>query len=193
MENATDKWICSYHPLKWYVGGREMQTLTFGHMTLMERVGCFPFITAEHIVHCIMICEREYKDSEDYVYHLRKYEEDIVDLTKDVLENMEDWMASLSRYFSAHTNGMITYVEENNNDKRNGFQKKAGSPWLSCMRVRLLSRLNYNPETIDEAPFGRCLLDIQTLLELDGHTRIVGDDEARAMEILDRAIEKANG
>ena len=190
MENATDKWIMSYHPLHWYVMGHEMKVLSFGHMTLMERMMCLPTLSPVDVTNCIMICERDYKDAEDFVYHPMRYEHDIIELTRDIMKDFSSWVENFHNYFKANTGGMVSYTEQDEHDKRNGFQKKAGSPWLSCMRVRLLSSLNYNPDTINEAPFGRCLLDIQTLMELNGISRIVGDDESRASDILDAALKE---
>lgn len=192
MENATEKWIQSYHPLHWRVGGRDMQVLSFGHMTLMERMQCFPHISASDITNCVMICERKYKDAEDYVYRLSKYEHEIVELTRDTIKNYRAWSKSLSNYFNANMGSLVTYEPNDERDPRTKHQKAAGSPWLLCMRVRLLSELGYNVDTINDAPFGRCLTDIQALLELRGYTKVVGDKDASAFNRLDAELEKLN-
>ena len=97
MERSIDRWIAGYHTGQWSVRGLDMCTLLFGHVTLMERMLCFPWLSADDLVHCMMICSRPYKKAEEYVnlWKVRPtFIEDFCDHLELVSSDFEGWEKS---------------------------------------------------------------------------------------------------
>lgn len=190
MERAIDRWIAGYHPGKWSVRGLDMHTLLFGHVTLMERMLCFPWFAPDDLVHCLMICSRPYNQAEEYVnlWKVRAdFIEDFRDYLEEVISDFEGWDRSLNRYFDAH----LIRMEEYKDSGKKG--EPPGAPLLACMRVYLISKLNYDPLTLDEAPYSQCVLDMQTYGEMEGRTRILEDRMLRAIEQIEEIERRKNG
>lgn len=191
MERAIDRWITGYHPGKWSVRGLDMHTLLFGHVTLMERMLCFPWFAVDDLVHCLMICSRPYKQAEEYA-NLWKVRADFIEDFRDYLEvvhaDFEGWDRSMNRYMDAHLVRMEEYKEFCDNKG-----EIPGAPFFACMRVYLIKHMNYDPLTLDKAPYSRCLLDMQTCGEMEGRTKILEDRMLLAIEQIENIERRKNG
>ena len=190
MSKALDAWIVGYFPPKHAVMGWEMKTLTFGHVCLMERMLCFPPKTIEEIVHCMHICGREFPDALEYVRTWQvDYEDDVVRMAKAISAETDKYMDSFMRYYDSNS-AMLPSMTPFETEEEGGKKTKMGSPLLAVMRHLLISRLGYNPQTLDEAPYGKCMLDLQVLLESDGSLKIEGEDIDHARRVLEEAVKE---
>ena len=195
MSSSLDSWITGYFPGQHVVKGKgekgvPMATLTFGHVCAMERLLCFPPETAEDLVHCVNICGRPYKEALDYLYRWKdKYQNNYVEMVEEIVKDVDAWGDSFLRYYAAHSVSLPLLDVSGGEEGKKGV-KKAGAPILALMRHSLISRLGYNPQTLDEAPFGTCLLDLQTMMEMDGTLEVEGEDIDYAKQAIEDALKK---
>ena len=181
MEIALDKWIEGFLPGEWHIMGIPMKELKYGHMVLMERMMCYPIKTEEDIAHCVIICSKDYKDANDYINHWKtKHIELFNEIISHIKKDVSRWLKYTLLYFNSHSKMMQSMIDPGVVDS-----PKLGSPFLAIIRVIAISKLNYNPLTLNEAPFAPLMLDIQTHAELNGRIDIAGgSDAADAIEKL---------
>ena len=152
---------------------------------------CFPWQEPDDLVHCLMICSRPYKEAEEYsnLWKVRaSFIEDFREYFELVSADFDVWNQSMNRYMDAHLIRMEEYKE------LGGKKGEApGAPLLACIRVHLISKLNYDPMKIDEAPYARCILDLQTSGEMEGRTKILGDSMLRAIKNIENIERRRNG
>ena len=171
MNIALDKWIEGMVPGECSVMGIPMLELTYGHMVLMERMMCFPVSNEWDIVHCILICNKNYEDGYDYINYWRtKHAKVVTELLGHIRKDPVKWSNKCLEYFDFHTKIMETMKKQGTDNP----SKQIGSPFLAIIRVIAISKLGYNPLTIKDAPFSPLLLDIQTHAELEGRVEIGG-------------------
>lgn len=164
-----------------------MQTLTFGHVTILERLQCFPYRNEEEITHCLLVCSRKYKDAVHYMNLWKTtYWEEFKGLLKQVEDILSDVVDSLDYYFESQLKSMEVFKKP----EENGNRKLLGAPNLAVLRATLLSRLNYSPDTINEQPYAVCMSDFITLAEMDGRLEIVGDKVHSAVNRLNEFLEE---
>ena len=193
METSLDSWIQGYLPGRFYIRGRPLKTLTFGHMCLLERMLSYPPLSVEDICHTIMICEREYKQAEEYVYMWKWRDTGTQEeLLEDIFRSPDGYLKSLIEYFESNLVCMPMLQESGGGDNNGEVakkKKKLGSPMLAVLRVRLL-RLGYKPDEIDVQPFSRCLLDAQVDMEMTGQAQVVSQEMSRAIAHLDKIVHR---
>ena len=75
-------------------------------------------------------------------------------------------------------------------DNNHATGAKYGTPGLQIMRTIALERLNYSPDTINDAPFGQLYWDILSSNELNGGSKIIEGDLAKGLAALDAMNEE---
>lgn len=185
---AEDAWAVGYMPGVYHVRGHAMRPLAFGHLCLLNRLLCYPPIIPDEIALCIAVCKRNFEDGNHFASlfkHADGYQLELRDLLDEIGMDEKGWMDSLMNYFNAHLTCLP--VMEQAGAKPGD---KLGSPSLALIRAFLCSRMNYNPLTIDDAPFNRCLLDMQVLSEMDGRVKIQSPEIDKAIALAKSYIEK---
>ena len=182
MNLSIDKWIEGMIPGECSIMGIPMKELTFGHMVLMERMLCFPIKAEDDMAHSILICSKNYKEAHDYINYWRtKYISVFNELMEHILNAPEKWGEKCYEYFSYH----IKSMQIMNKQGEGKPAKQIGSPFLAIVRVVAITKLGYNPLTLNDAPFAPIILDMQTKAELDGRISISGGSAvADAIEML---------
>ena len=185
---AEDAWIVGYLPGEFHVRGHKMFPLLFGHLAVMNRLICYPPMTESDIALCVSVCKRSYKDAENfmsYFKHSDRYQFELRDLLDEIMTDEKGWMESLMNYFKSHLVS-LPIMEQGGEKKGDNL----GSPSLALIRAFLCSRMNYDPLTFNDAPFHRCILDMQVLSEMDGRVKVQSPEIDKAIAVAKAYIEK---
>ena len=165
-------WITTVEPAPWSIAGYELGPLLFGHCTLMERVtSSTPNVL--DLWRRLNICSRPTKGA-------RKW------LTKELGcgFSIRRWVfiKTVGRMpkFAEVLHAWDAYMEENTaipeimTSAAGG--DTLGTPHLQGLFNLAVTELNYDPNSIDDAMFGRMLWAILAYNESQGGIRIVSDE-----------------
>ena len=170
----------------WRIQGELVKELTYGHVVLLTRMDCLTPITAGDVSHFIGVCSRDYENGKEYIYkYPAHFKDEHESRTIEIEKNLSDWISGVDHYLESHCVTM-----ESTKKVWAGQTKtpgKLGSPHLSLMRVQLI-RMGYSPTEIFEAPYAHCLLDIQTLLEINGASAVTSDESLKAKEMIEELV-----
>jgi hypothetical protein len=169
-------WITTVEPAPWSIAGYELGPLLFGHCMLIERFE-IDQINDEQALHFFLnVCSRTYVDARQW----------ITSANTDTVTRFKD--------FQSHRQEVFEYLKENMGLpptlNSNSGGKTLGTPYLQGLRLKAITKLNYNPETICDARFGQLVWDTLSYSELNGQTRVIDDFLAKQLERLENANAK---
>ena len=174
-------WISTVEPAPWTIAGFELGPLRFGHCLLIER-----FMDGG---------QNKIIDLWRYLnIASRTYEKSVRWLTKDVntLFPVKRWAFCNTHKKPAKFEHVLRlwnkYVEENTATPSvmmsEGSGTTIGTPYLQTVWNICIHKLNYNPQTIKEAPFGEILWAVLAYNESQGGIRVVDDNLEQVFEKL---------
>ncbi len=177
----SDTWAATVAPGHHYVAGVKLRPLTLGHAVLMERIGLVEILTRLEFHAFVGICSRDYKAGMRWLgwflspvgqwYYGRK------PLPKAYNQALGEAMAYLVQ--------SQQMPELMGSDANMAKGAKWGAPTLQLMRTIGLSKLNYTPSQIMDAPFGQLMWDIISFNEVNGGSKIIHGALAEGLAGLD--------
>lgn len=174
-------WISTVEPAPWRIAGFDLGPLLFGHCVLMERFKCSDTPTALDLWRFLNIASRSYDNA-------RKW------LTKDInsVFSIRRWaflktVGGMPRFAEVIT-AWGAYMEENTATPElmtsvAGPETK-GTPYLQALGTIAISRLNYDPVKIKNAPFGQLVWNVLAWNESEGGCRVIDDELSQVFEKL---------
>ena len=176
----SDTWAATCAPGHHYVAGVKLRPLTYGHALLMERLGLFEVLTRLDFHAFVGICSRDYLSASKWLGWFLSPIGQWWYARKRLPGRYNDVMQAALDYLEANRRTPETMSADNNH----ATGAKYGTPGLQIMRTIALERLNYSPDTINDAPFGQLYWDILSSNELNGGSRILEGELARGLEQL---------
>jgi hypothetical protein len=173
-------WAETCAPGHHYVAGAKLRPLSFGHALLMERIGLNEILTPLEF-HCFIgICSRTYEQAVKWLgwylspvgqwYYARK------PMPRDKNAALAEAMEyALQAQQLPELLGSEDSVEAG---------ARYGAPLLQIIRSTALEHLNYQPDKINDAPFGQLVWDILARNEMRGGAKIIHGELAAGLAAL---------
>ena len=169
------------------VGDHKLLPLTYGHVVLMERIDLEEVLNPVDYWAFIGICSRPFKSACRWIGFY--------------LSPVGQWLyrhKPLPKDKAKAYSQAITYMHQSlktpelmtKDGSGSGGGAKHGAPSLQVMRTVALSKLNYSPDTIMDAPFLQLVWDILAYNEQMGGARIIAGELEHGLEELKRRQEE---
>jgi hypothetical protein len=176
----SNTWAETCAPGHHYVAGAKLRPLTFGHAMLMERVGLYEILTPLEF-HCFIgICSRNYDQGMNWLGWFLSPVGQWYYKRKPMPKNKNEALAQAMEYLIQAQQ----IPELIGNDDNVACGARFGAPLLQTIRSTALEFLNYQPETINDAPFGQLVWDILARNEMRGGAKIIHGEFAEGLEAL---------
>jgi len=176
-------------PARARVMGYKLVPYTVGHAILFDRIGVTDISSWTDLIVAVKLCSMSAKDAERWIASpFRRW------LTWQWVRwtklrfitdpaHVEAGMKVFGEYLEEWTK-YPRYKAAQDNDGR-----PCGSPPAQMLRVTLMSRLGYSPESIDSTSYLRAVWDYLTWMEQEGHIHIeqdnTDDEEAEIQRMAD--------
>lgn len=178
------KWIECVEPDPFRIAGFNLDKLLLGHCFLMERCAWANQISRLDLWRNLNICSRKYDAARAW-------------LTNDLASAFAFKQRLFINFMMAGNNftealgHWLEFFEMNvgTPDIMAGESQgpTLGTPYLQTLRRLATTELNYNPQTVMDAPMGQLIWDVLALNESRGGCRIVDDELAEIFERLKKA------
>ena len=178
----SDTWAEAAIPGPVDVGGHKLLPLTYGHVVLMERIGLDDVLEPLEFWGFIGICTRRFKSACKWVGFYLSPLGQVYYRHKPLPANHDNVFGQAVTYMQQNLRTPELMTDEGASS--GGIRH--GAPALQTMRTVALSRLNYNPDTIHDAPFLQLVWDILCYNEQQGGARIIEGRLAAGLEELKR-------
>lgn len=173
-------WISTIEPAPYRIEGFDLDALRFGHCLLFERIDTKEAKPVD-LWRMLNIASQPYAQAKDW-------------LTDDInaVFSLRRW-AFLKRMqkterFQGALQLWAEWMEENTALPEllmaSSGADTVGTPYLQTLFNVAVSKLNYDPQTIKEAPFGVLLWAVVALNESSGGVRVIDDNLATIFEKL---------
>ena len=174
-----EEFLASLTPEPFRVMGVDLRPLTYGHVVLLNRIGFDPPKDGFELFCAVQICHRTFQGGLDWVTKAMGNQGDpfIEDARRFRRFDLAQSFGAWGLYMQAST----SHPEFCEVD---GPRSERGAPFLAQLRHTLLSRCNYTPEYILNAPFGQCLWDYGVAIEDKNGYGLVGDYHRGIAEML---------
>lgn len=163
-------WISTVEPAPWRIAGFDLGPLLFGHCMLIERFDLRELASEDDLHFFLGVCSRSYDAA-------RKWLTEQSDLPKSKFDDFAKHRAEALAYL--HENMALPQTLEN---VEGGAT--LGTPFLQGLRLTAISKLNYNPNEINDARFGQLVWDVLSYREAHGQTRVIDNYLAKQLEKL---------
>lgn len=176
----SDTWAATCAPGHSYVAGVKLRPFAYGHALLMQRLGLFEVLTPLDFHAFVGICSRNYASASRWLGWFLSPVGQWWYARKPLPGPYNEVMQGALEYLELNKRAPDTMAVENNGS----FGVKYGTPALQIMRTIALRSLGYNPDTINDAPFGQMYWDIISNNEMNGGSRIIEGDLAAGLQQL---------
>jgi hypothetical protein len=184
----TDTWAATCVPGHHYVAGVKLRPLTYGHSILMARLGLFEVLTPLDFHAFVGICSRNYANASRWLGWFLSPVGQWWYTRKPMPGPYNEVMKAALEYLEANRQAPETLSSDVGTGGAGGY----GTPGLQMMRTIAIERLNYSPDTINDAPFGQLVWDILSSNELRGGSRIIEGKLADGLNRLSEMQKAAN-
>ena len=185
----SDTWAATCAPGHHYVAGVKLRPLTYGHALLMERLGLVEILTPLEFHAFVGICSRSYKSAVNwlgwFMSPVGQWYYDRKPLPKEYNQALGEAMEYLL------TSQKMPALLGKEDNQAGGAQY--GAPTLQIMRTIALSKLNYSPSELFDAPLGQVMWDIICLNEINGGAKIIHGEISQGLEMLMKLHKEQNG
>lgn len=158
------------------VAGHKLGPLTFGHAVLMERMQLFDVLTSLDYHAFIGVCSRSYAQGWKWLNWFLSPVGQWFYARRAIPGNPTETLTEVLDYLECNRRAPELLSVEGSTGASHG------APALQVMRTIAIERLNYNPDTLPDAPFGQLYWDILASNELAGGSRIIDGDLAETLK-----------
>lgn len=178
----SDTWLQACVPGARTVGNVKLKPFTVGHALLLERIGVDIVLTRQDFHAFVGICSRNYEQASKWLEWYLSPVGQWFYRRKPIFCNITEAITQAIDYLVQ--NKQLPEVMQNEDSNLTG--NKYGTPDLQAARTIAISKLNYDPQTINDAPLGQLYWDILSNNELNGGARIIEGEFAQGLQELQR-------
>lgn len=173
------------------INGYQLRPLQLGHVALLKALGCDEVKTPEQLAMAIMVCRTDWEESCRNIFGRRFLNYRLKRIAKKVMRY--GWPSRLSLWLEYRKLNLESPPITLTSDKTGNHV--SGTPFLQTLRVTLLRKCNYSPDTVMSTTYLQALWDYVSVWEQDGicevhdrglmdelkefHERVKDDVEAR--------------
>lgn len=154
--------------------GVDLLPLTIGHIAVLDGLGFLDARDPAELAVCVLVCSSSHRVAmrrlRSQWFQFRSWWWGVSVGKWDFAEKRQAW----ADYLTYHTELPYTYSAA----PSDGQSVEIPIPSYQIVRTVLISRLGYDPETVDDTPFVRAQWDRLTLAALDGRVRVLDKTEA---------------
>tara|TARA_Y100000588_G_C13949326_1_gene793611 strand:+ start:109 stop:702 length:594 start_codon:yes stop_codon:yes gene_type:complete len=173
------------------ISGEDLIPLQLGHVALLDAIGCDPIESPEDLAVSIFACRTDWRESSNRLFggsYLTKWK--LARLGRRIIRD-----GFISRMKLWHE-----YIELNTDTPRvssdSAAPRTSGTPFLQHVRTTLISKCNYDPQTVMSAQYLQAVWDYLSAWEIEGtcelYTKTQIDDLRKDHSSVKDKIESAH-